>query len=242
MTCELADPKTSPAGDAVAVVDRSAQSETERRPDHNPHPPPNPPLDTKPNGALQSLVDRVGELAERFRGLDQRQAAIHTNVQQLGTENRLLSDMHDQCRVLQERFHEREVLLPIFRALIGIADRSRNETAKLRATLNDQQRGLELDVVLALRHLVDAREADRIELDALLATFGVEFYRHEGDRFEASQQKCVKRVRTTTRERHERIAVRLLPGYRRDGTVIRPECVGVYVLTSQKLNQQRKAS
>ena len=100
----------------------------------------------------------------------------------------------------------------------------------MRATLKVQS-GLELDVVLAVRHVIDAREADRIELGALLATLGVESYRHESDRFSASLQKCVRRVPTSRQDHHETIAARPLPGYRRHGTVIRPECVEVYVHT-----------
>ncbi len=229
MTSATMDPNTTPAGGVLDVTNETEAEQTVARGDHDPNRRSGPSPTCETAKLLQSLTGPLGVLDERLQAVDQRLVAMNTDLGQLGTESRVLSEMHDQCRTLQERFHEREVLLPIFRALIGIADRCRNEAAKMRATLNNQERGLELDVVLALRHLLDAREADRIELEALLATLGVEVYQHGGDLFQAGLQKCVKRIRTSRPERHERVAVRLLPGYRRDETIVRPECVGVYV-------------
>lgn len=211
------------------TASHTADAERGRQHDpHDPHEPPSGPSVYRTEGALQALTDQIAALAKRIQAAEERHESVITNLGQLRTEDRLLTDMHDQCRALQEHFHEREVLMPIFRTLIGVADRCRSGAAKMRATL-EAQSGLELDVVLAVRHVIEAREADRIELEALLATFGVEPYRHEGDRFTASLQKCVRRVPTSRQEQHETIAARALPGYRRHGTVIRPECVEVYV-------------
>ena len=231
MTNASSDPQTVPSEGAPDDVTAPHTADAERGRQHDPHEPPSGPPRCRTEGALQSLTDQIAVLAERIRPLEERHETVITELRQLRTEDRLLTDMHDQCRALQERFHEREVLMPIFRSLIGVVDRCQGGAAKMRATL-EVQSGLELDVVLAVRHVIDAREADRIELEALLATFGVEVYRHKGDRFAAGLQKCVKRVRTSRPERHEKVAARLLPGYRRDETIIRPECVGVFVHTA----------
>ena len=230
MTNASSDPQTVLAERATEDVTASHTADAERGRPHDPHEPPSGASMCRTEGALQALIDQIAVLGERIHAADERHESAITALGQLRTEDRLLTEMHDQCRALQERFHEREVLMPIFRSLIGIADRCLSGAANMRATL-EAQSGLELDVVLAVRHVIEAREADRIELEALLATFGVEPYRHEGDRFTASLQKCVRRVSTSRQERHETIAARPLPGYRRHGTVIRPECVEVHVHT-----------
>lgn len=182
--------------------------------------------------ALVELSRRVEQLSERLGAQIEHLAALSAEVKRLGVEERLLADLHNENRDLREQFHEREVLLPLFRSLIGIADRCSDETAKLRVALSGQASALPLEAVLAIRHVLQAREADRVELEALLAAYGVEPYRQEADRFSPGAQKCIQRVPTQRRERHEQVATRLLPGYRRSGTVLRPECVAVYVFTA----------
>lgn len=186
-----------------------------------------PPICTA-GDALQSIEGQLVELAERIGTMDQRHADLVAQIGQHDAESRLLSDMHEQCRALTEQFHEREVLAPIFQGLIRIADRCRNEAAALRASLDRHEGDLDLDVLVAVGHVLGGRDADRIELDALLQTYGVEAFEHDGDRFDASTQRCVKRVPTTETELRGQIAGRSLPGYRRNGTVLRPECVEVY--------------
>ncbi len=190
------------------------------------------PSDQRPNDELVARLDdqivRVEAMLDRWI---EQQAVGVTEAKERDLERKLLADMQAECTTLRERFHEREVLMPIFRCLIGLADRCRDQTARLRGILKARRDQLNFDEILVLRSLIEGRHADTVELDALLSSFGVESYRQNGDQFTAASQKCVKRVPTRDRRLHQRIAERLQPGYRREATIVRPEYVSVAVIT-----------
>ncbi len=197
---------------------------------------PDPGPETPPDfGRLDDLATKLSEqiatLERSIEQLSDHQPESETQGKERGLERKLLSDLQSECTALRERFHEREVLWPIFRSLIGVADRCREQTAQLKATLRRQRQSLSVEECLVLRSVVDGRHADEIEINALLATLGVASYRQEGDRFTAASQKCVKRIPTRDRQHHQRIAERIQPGYRREATIVRPEYVSVYVHT-----------
>ncbi len=157
-----------------------------------------------------------------------RLAALESELQRLQLDSAVLTELHQDYRKLREQFHEREVLGPLFRGLIAIADRCRQELAVAcgRFARFDQLPAAEGG---ALTATLSARRADLVEIEALLATYGVIPFHHHGPVFESATQRCVERVRTTTATRRHQIARRLLPGYRRGTVVLRPEHVSVYV-------------
>ena len=174
---------------------------------------------------LASLLQLVVNLPAQIREMGEGQAATAAELKELKLERRVLTELSDEHRRLKEQFHEREVLYPIFRCLIGITDRIRQESSRLECLLES----LDLEAIVAARQVLEARKADLVEVEALLASHGVESFRHPEERFEPKLQKCVKTVPAKQAELQQRIAARLLPGYRRNGQVIRAECVSVYV-------------
>ncbi len=169
-------------------------------------------IDSATNATLAELVQRIDALTFQIKILD---------------------DNHSQ-------FHEGEFLNLIFRSLIPIADRCRQETDRLLTILKGYGSDKYRDAVsLSIRQLIDAREADLIEVEAVLATFGVERFQHLRNQFDPSLQKCIQRIETSKPERHQRIASRVLPGYHRDGKkVVRRELVSVYVFVNSMPEQQ----
>ena len=167
--------------------------------------------------AAQAIVQFLIKLPATVEALVQQQAQTLADIDQLKLEHCVLEDLSDQNRSLREAFHEREVLNPLLRSLIGVADRIREGQAQLEQMLEDSGD----DPTSILQTVLDARTADLMEIEDLLAGFGVESYEHQDSKFDASLQKCVKRIQTTRSSCHERIATRLRPGYRRDDKIIR---------------------
>ena len=176
-----------------------------------------------------AVAEQLSALTAQIAGLAAAQDVVLGTIKELGVQDRVLGEMHDQTRRLREGFHEREVLHPIFRSLIGIADRCRQENAKLRGAIAAHALHRDVDHALVVQHLVNARKADVIELEALLTRFGVESFESTGQQFHAQWQRCVKRIPTSRQQRVGKIAERLLKGYRRGDAVIRREHVTVYV-------------
>ena len=178
---------------------------------------------------LEGLQEQLAELNSHVQHVRGQQATLSREVQQLGVEQSVFNDTHEQYRQLREHLFEREILLPILLSLIGLADRCQQEITKLRTTLKILERNLNLDVVLAIRHVIGGREADLVEVETLLANHGVESFTSPSPVFDRQQQECVKPLPTKDRGRQQHIAVRVQPGYRRDGKIIRRERVNVFV-------------
>lgn len=165
-----------------------------------------------------------GAVFERsLRAIDARLMGLVRELERLTADRSLATQLQAECGRLREQHHERETLAPIFRGLIGIADRRRQGIAAART-------GPQSPGPAALAELVEAQRADLAEIEALLAAYGVESFRQPTDRFDPHSQKCIKRIPTLNPNRHERLARRLLPGYRRGSIVLRPEFVTVFVL------------
>lgn len=172
-------------------------------------------------------------------------AALHGKLDQLieqlqqqAKDDRLLTNLQESNRKLTEQFHEREVLDPIFRGLIGIADRCREQSGRIRHALSQPSYQRNATAQAALRHILEAREADRLEIENLLATLGVEAFRNPTDKFDPTVQKCIQRHSTDQPERRLIIAARLRPGYRRADRIVRPEFVSVYIDTPSQPSEQ----
>lgn len=180
---------------------------------------------------------RVPESTERGLELLQEQIAacaeelpvIRKELQRLQTADRVLSEMHSRCQELNEQFHEREVLGPVFLGLIGIADRCRQHIRRIERALDKSKEADGQAARDALGHLLDARNADCVELENMLAHLGVKPFEHKGDTFDPRSQKCVGRVESRNGELFDHVAARVLPGYTRNDRHVRPEYVKVYV-------------
>lgn len=157
--------------------------------------------------------------------------AVQTHTQ---VAEEVIARLHDECRALRERHFEREVLLPLLRSVIGIADRCRRENLRLKQIVKGyRRRSMEDVIAISLHQLIEARNADLIEIEAVLAQFDIEAFHNPTKRFDAQTQKAVQLIDTAQPELHQHIAVRLLPGYRRGTTLVRREYVTVYVHNQQ---------
>lgn len=147
-------------------------------------------------------------------------------------EEEVSRKMQQSYQALLERFHERELLQPLFLQLISIADRCREKIGKMEGYLSSHTAAKDSEKYELVRYLAKARRADLVEIENILANFGVSPFEHPAESFDPSVQSCVARSLAAQPERAGKIARRLRPGYRRNAQVIRPECVAVYVLDS----------
>lgn len=223
--------RTTPSARPVSTVepDNDRGDRSPRKPNtHREHEcQPTTGADGPPDQRVPGCLD---VLSTQLAGMLESQTALLVEVQQLSAQDRVLTDLQDQCRFYRERFFEREVLDPVLRGLIGLADRIRRDIGRLRNLVTSHAKGTG---TLALTQILEMRQADLIEVETLLAGLGTEPFIHPEDGFNASVQTCRGRVTTSEPSRHGRIADRLLPGYRREDRVVRRELVKVYVTNPQ---------
>jgi hypothetical protein len=173
-------------------------------------------------GCLETISRGLGAVGERLSGLTEQ-------FEGLKSRDDLLVEMHKECRAAGEHVLESQVLEPIFLTLIGIADRCRQQASKMQSVLDANPTSTNRAGLLAVQRIVEARTADRIEIEAALANYNVEPFETTGIKFDPSEQKCISRVEREDASLHGRVAQRLLPGYRRNGKALRPEYVSVYI-------------
>ena len=169
-----------------------------------------------------SLTKTVVDIYEKLGMLGEQ-------IQRVKTDDRVLTEMHHRYRELNEKHHEREVLRPIFLGLIGIADRCEQQAVKYRKIFNRYKSNGNKTAVKFIRFLVEAREADKIEIESLLANYSVQAFKQCEGKFDPESQKCIKRIECDDPEKQALVHERVLPGYCRDGVIIRQEYVSVYV-------------
>jgi hypothetical protein len=145
-----------------------------------------------------------------------------------------LASLSDRCAHFTERSYEREYLQPIFSALIDIVARRSNLADRMKALAELPAIANQPEIALHLRMLADVNTADRVDIENLLASLGVEAYQTESDRFDPSAQQAKGSIETGDASLHGRIAERLCPGYRRHGEIIRHERVRIYRLVTSK--------
>jgi hypothetical protein len=179
--------------------------------------------------ALGPITSRLDSLAKDVGAVGERLSRLSEEFESLKSRDDLLVEMHKQCRAAGERVLEAQILEPLFLTLIGIADRCRQQASKMQSVLDAHATSSNRAGLLAIQRIVEARTADRIEIEAAIANHGVEPFETVDSKFDPSEQKCISRVEREDASLHGRVAQRLLPGYRRNGKVLRPEYVSVYI-------------
>lgn len=171
-------------------------------------------------------------LERQLRAIDARIIMLGREIERIGKVQISNQQLAAECATLRQQLIDLEILAPMLRGLVGLADRARRDVT----TMLDWKRGpgassdSDSD---PFGLAIEARRSDRTEIEALLAMYGVQSFRNPSQRFEAHCQKCLERVLTRDPQKHGRIAQRMLPGYRRGAVVLRPEYVAVFVDSSR---------
>jgi len=177
-----------------------------------------------------AFVQQVVAIAKLLTGLQADVRMLVGRLAPLPTADPLHAEFLDRYRALSEQFHEREVLQPIFRALIGIADRYRQQEQELQKRIDQLSENSDGDPrIKPLRERKSVRNGDRLEIENILAILGVESFQTPGPRFDPATQKCLRTITSGNGYAPGQIAQRLLPGYRRGERIVRQEYVNVVV-------------
>jgi len=92
------------------------------------------------------------------------------------------------------------------------------------------------------RKLLSLFEGVETDLTDLLYRHGIEPYTQEGNQVVVGRQKILATVPTTEPSRDKTVAVRHAKGWEKNGKVIRPERVSVYLYTPEESNTPEDAS
>ena len=196
----------------------------------------------QPSSQTAEIIQQLGQIQEYLKPLSGQIVEVNAEIKQTKIEQRVLTEMHDRCRDLGEQYYQREVLGPLFRCVIGIADRCRQQADTLKGLLKKHVARDNKTAMQAIQYLLDARQADYIEIESLLANYGVEPFENPDIKFDPTTQKCISRIETPEVDLVEKVSQRLLPGYRRDKKIIRKEYVKVYVLNGKTTRLSKGAS
>ena len=178
---------------------------------------------------IQELIDQHENLSKQISTLNDCVLLLKKPLEDHNSLKQLVDDLGNQCRDLREQQHERELILPLVRSLIAIADRCRGQIKELDEMIVKNNKAKNKLGVKALQYIVKSRQADLTELEEALANLGVELYENPEDDFKPELQTPLQRIKSKKSELHLQIAARILPGYRRYERVVRKEIVNVYV-------------
>jgi len=178
---------------------------------------------------IQELIDQHEKLSKKFSALNDCVLSLKKTLEDHNSLKQLVDDLGNQCRDLREQQHERELILPLVRSIIAIADRCRGQMKELDEMIFKNNKAKNKSGVKALQYIVKSRQADLTELEEALANLGVETYENPEKNYKPELQKPLQRIKSKKSELHLQIAARILPGYRRFERVVRKEIVNVYV-------------
>ena len=177
---------------------------------------------------VMALLRSIEPIGSDVKACLQTFAKVVAEMQRLKTDDRVLTYLSRQCRELSEKHYEREVLTPIFLALIGILDRICEQITNLEGFCKTAGNS-NTPAVLAIRYLLESRVADRVEIENLLANYAVEPFQSPDDKFDPTCQKYIGKQPCADTALQGCIAQRLLPGYRRLGKVLKEERVDIFI-------------
>lgn len=184
--------------------------------------------------SLTKLQEDLGRLHQGISDCREDIVHLHSRINEFQEQERVITDLSSRNQQLNEKFHEQETLMPIFNAVINIAQRCRQEITKLQFAQSKIKENKSIKLSRLFNYMIEARQADLIEVDNLLANFSVEPFTQPSDTFDPSTQRCVSQIECRTQEKQNRIARRILPGYRRNVVIVRREYVDVYIPTTSK--------
>lgn len=176
-------------------------------------------------------TQQIGDVANNLAGL-RRAVEKHQAL-----ADALNTTAEDRQR-LQQQLVDREIVRPVAMGLIGMLDQIRGDLRQLDADMERAPHVASHGLPDVRPHLRQLREADFHHIQTILHNLGVEEFTSESPQFDPTTQKRIHSRPCTDGQRHGDIARRVLPGYRRDGLLIRRELVDVYVDDSHHASKE----
>lgn len=189
-------------------------------------------VDLDDQGAGESNGRDVIEAA--ITGLAEAMAAVRTaldtqaeQVAELVVRDELLGRLHDRLAGYEQDERVRSFIAPLTRKIAALHRRILDQKTHLTSALRALPR--ELRAHTNEYWAYKALDGIRVELETILADFGVESFICEADRFDRRRQEAIRRVATDNAEQIGVIAQRLAPGFQLGDRIIVTERVAVFV-------------
>ncbi len=195
-----------------------------------------------PDDAPEAVLDDLEPETETSASPETGLAGVHEALNRLNQafESKLKYDKHKETII--DKLHEE---LQSYRD--GLVDRYMESLIMDFVKVIDdirkmvrhyQNRDLvEADATKLLRMLEDIPS----DLEDIFSLRGVRAFTYENDLFDPSRQRIVKKIETDDPESDRKVAGTVRPGYERDGHVLRPEMVTVYMTRTQMVPPQNSA-
>lgn len=193
----------------------------------------------EPNAEIETLLNAFSVLAAECRDSNDSIRKIEEEISRLKTDDAILTALHQTNRELSEEFYEREIIVPLLHSLIGITDRIYQQIQEQKRLRIFYRKCRKLFKVEAAAHIIEQREADLVEIESTLENYGVERFLTIDEVFDPRFHKAVQRIESQKMELKGIIERRVLPGYKRNGKVIRQERVTVYVEAKPRNGDER---
>lgn len=142
-------------------------------------------------------------------------------------KNKIIDDLHQSLQEYREGL-VKKYLHRIVTDIIKIVDDMRKFSAHYK-----NQSGSEKQSDDTTEKLYKYIENIASDLEDLFAWEGVTPFTCDGDVFDPSRQRILKKIETDDPEKDKTVAERLRPGYEWDGKIIRPEMVSAYVYPAE---------
>lgn len=188
---------------------------------------------------ISQLLESAASLHTKLDEIIEKHTHLEKHLDQLQCHQNLLDQLSEQNRRFQEQHHERHVLFPLMRVLISVADRCRDQIHNTQSYCRKLSLAQNGPLKELLKQFLDAHIANLIEVENRLADFGIVRFCLPTQIFDPVRQTLIDRIAHHDPGQHRKIARRLRPGYRRNDTIIRHECVSVYFV-NQNPNSEKE--
>ncbi len=182
---------------------------------------------SEPLDRIDDLAVSLGAIGQDLDGLTESVAQQREQIAELLARDELFGQLHERLAGYEQDERRRTFIEPLTRKLAAL-QRSLLEN---RAFVEKALRSLPQPLRSHSAYFWSGQvlEGICIELESVLADFGVEPFTSESNRFDRTCQEAVQRVAATDAAQVGRIATRIAPGLRIEDRVIIAEQVAVFV-------------
>lgn len=164
----------------------------------------------------ETLIAAVNDLRKQMKALaDEFEAKLKYDTH----KNRIIDGLHQELQQYREG-----LIKKYFHSMVTDAIKIIDDIRKLKAHYEDEPPTEE-----TLPSLLGFLEDIASDIEELFSWQDVKPFTCESANFDNTRQRVIKKIETNDPQMDKKVAESLRPGYERDGKVLRPEMVAVYV-------------
>src|SRR3989339_424577 len=138
--------------------------------------------DEAKNNKLDAITAKIAEIGTNLESCSEKLDSLVPEVKEIRASEKVIAELSARHKELNEQFYEREVLSPILFCLIAIADRCHQQIKELQKVLGKHAQSKNEAGITAIKYLIDARKGDLVEIENILAKYGVESFKNSSQK------------------------------------------------------------